>query len=482
MALSFGGIASGLPPNIVEMIMKAERRPLALIENNKKNQEAKLELMKELRGYVTGLNGVAGALRSFAALRELKARSSNESILSVTVDKERAKPGVYTLKVEQLAKKASAISNPFPDKDETEVGIGYIVFDVEGEEQEVFIGEDNNTLEGIANSINTAGLPVRASVVLNETTEDEEAVENYHLIIATENEGANQEFNFPNFYFLDGDHDFYFENEAESQNGRIVLDGFPITIRGNKLTQIIPGATVNLLDADPNKNVSIIIEEDIEAVADKVGSFVEETNKMLGFFEKQFAVDAESDTSKMLSGDSGLQTLQYHIRRTLQDGLPQAVGDEQKVQRLSDVGITFNRGGMLEYDRKKFLAAANENFKGVSDVFSANDSVENEDGDMVKREGIAVKLTDKFRHILYGDGFIAMKEKGLKERIRNFDKQIDSAERRFQDREKQLKQKFANLEASMSKLKAQQSSMAAAIGGGGGGPSAMFAGKMTGSP
>lgn len=478
MPLSFGGISSGLPPNIVDMIMQAERRPLKLIEDNKKNQEAKLELVKELRGYVTQLNTTSSALRSFAALRELKARSSNESILSVTVDKERAKPGVYTMKVEQLAKKASAISNSFPDKDYTEVGIGYLTFDVEGEEQEIFIGEDNNTLEGIAATINAAELPVRASVVLNETVEDDETIEGYNLIIATENEGANQEFNFPNFYFMDGDQDFYFENEANSQNGRIVLDGFPITIRGNKLTQIIPGATINLLDADPNKNVSVIIEEDIEAVADKVSAFVEETNSMLGFFEKQFAVDAESDTSKMLSGDSGLQSLQYQLRKTLQDGI---IDNEGKRQGLSAIGITFNRGGMLEFDRKQFLASANENFKLCSDIFSVNDYIENEDGDKVKREGVAVKLTDKFRNILYGNGFIAMKEKGLKERIRNFDKQIDSAERRFKDREVQLKNKFANLEASMAKLKAQQSSMAAAIGGApSAGPGSMFAGKMVG--
>ena len=105
MSLSFGGLASGLPPNLVDIIIKSERKPIELIEENKSRQESRLALLGQLKTSVSSLNSTLSTMTSFSSLRELAARSSDESILSVTVDKERAKTGVYTLQVEQLAKR-----------------------------------------------------------------------------------------------------------------------------------------------------------------------------------------------------------------------------------------------------------------------------------------------------------------------------------------------------------------------------------------
>jgi len=407
MAISFGGMASGLPPNIVDMIIQADRKPIDLIQNNKANQENKLKLLGELKNNIIDLNTTLGSMASFASLRELKARSSSEDILTVTVDKKEAKPGIYTLKVEQLAKRASAITNGFPDKDKTEVGIGYIVFDVDGKEREIFIGEDNNTLEGIVAAIQGSGLPIRASIVHDEAA-DKDA--QYRLILATEGEGTENNFNFPNFYFMDGDIDFFIDDESLSQNGRIMLDGFPITTKSNKITQVVPGATINILDANPKKNVSIIIEEDIESVGEKVEAFVTKTNKVLDFFESQFAVNESTDTSKTLAGDTSLQTLQFAVRRMLQDTVPGLTGN---VKSLGDVGISFNRTGRLEFNKEKFSNAANNDFKGVSDLFSANHTYINDNGDTVKMEGVVTRLYERFKQVLYGDGIVSIKEKAF---------------------------------------------------------------------
>jgi flagellar hook-associated protein 2 len=469
-------MASGLPPNLVDMLIQAERKPIEVIEGNKANQEEKLKLVNELRTHIGGLGDITGNLKSFSTLRELKARASNEELLTVSVDKERAQPGVYTLQVEQLAKKASAMSNGFPDKDYTEVGIGWLEFEADGEEREIYIGEDNNTLEGVAGAINSSGLPVRASVVYDEGIEDED--ERYKLIIATNNEGANQQFNFSNFYFDDGDQELYFDKESAASNGIIVLDGFPISITSNKLTDIIPGATVNLLDAKAGKNVSVIIEEDIEAVGDKVDKFVEKSNDVFKFFEKQFNIDADTDTSKTLAGDSGLQSLQFTLRRMFQDAVP---GIEGRIKRFSDMGIMFGRGGILEFDKEKFLNAANEDFKGVSDVFGANRYYEDEEGEKKIMEGIASKLNTKSREVLYGNGLISLKAKGLKQRLRSYDQEIERHERRIVEKEKSLRRKFATLETTMSKLKAQQASMSKALGAMPSPSGGMFAGKMTAS-
>ena len=297
------------------------------------------------------------------------------------------------------------------------------------------------------------------------------------MILATDAEGADQEFNFPNFYFLDGDIDFYFENESESHNGRIVVDGFPVSVKSNKLKEIIPGATINLLDAHPKKNVSIIIEEDVMAVGDTVATFVEGTNKVLDFFESQFSVNETTDTSKTFAGDTSLQSLQYRIRRILQDTVPGLTG---KVRRLTDVGITFNRSGKIEFDRKKFLAAANEDFKSVSDLFSENRIYENEDGDSVKAQGVATRLYTLFKDVIFGNGILAIKEQALRQRVKTLDGQIERKERHLENRKNMLKKQFATLETTMSKMNAQRAQMTGQLGGMAQQTPGMLAGKFAG--
>ena len=50
--ISFGGMMSGLPPNIVEQIMAAERVPIQNMQNKKGNIEAKLNLVNDFESRV----------------------------------------------------------------------------------------------------------------------------------------------------------------------------------------------------------------------------------------------------------------------------------------------------------------------------------------------------------------------------------------------------------------------------------------------
>ena len=46
--ISFMGLASGLPPNLVDQLIEAERIPIKNIEKNKGKQENRLKLLQEL--------------------------------------------------------------------------------------------------------------------------------------------------------------------------------------------------------------------------------------------------------------------------------------------------------------------------------------------------------------------------------------------------------------------------------------------------
>ena len=46
--IRFSGMASGLPPNIVDQIMEAERVPVKTMENQKAKEDGKLKLVQDL--------------------------------------------------------------------------------------------------------------------------------------------------------------------------------------------------------------------------------------------------------------------------------------------------------------------------------------------------------------------------------------------------------------------------------------------------
>ena len=48
MAITIGGLSSGLPPNLVDQLVEAEKLPIKNIEKKKEKTTAKLNLVQEL--------------------------------------------------------------------------------------------------------------------------------------------------------------------------------------------------------------------------------------------------------------------------------------------------------------------------------------------------------------------------------------------------------------------------------------------------
>src|SRR5690606_31926832 len=137
------------------------------------------------------------------------------------VDKNLAETGAYQIEVVQLAGRSSMMSNGFPDPDESQVGVGYFSYELpNGEVKEVYISEEDSTLNGIANLINRQkGLNLNAIVVNDGVGEDGIGQENaWRLIVTHKEAGALNDAEFTDFYFLDGDEEFFLEKERMAQN------------------------------------------------------------------------------------------------------------------------------------------------------------------------------------------------------------------------------------------------------------------------
>ncbi len=455
MGIAFGSINSGLPKDIVKQIIEAEKIPLQKMEARKGKIENKKALLNDLIDRVKKLEGAVYANKGARSFREFNINISGEGI-KASVDKNVAEPGTYQIEVLQLAQKSSAISNGVADKDNTYTGVGYIQYELpDGTSKEIYIDEDHASLTGIAKLINKdADNGMRANVVDSGDGSDTP----WKLIITLEETGDLAKAQFPNLYLVDGEVDIWFDGEREAQDAKIKLDGFEIELPGNKTTELIPGVTIDLKKAAKGDEITLEITEDTAKMADKIDDLVANINQVIGFIKEQNRLDESSDTSQTLGGDITLQTLESRLRSSVFAGVPTEFGNF----RIGDLGLQFQKDGMLKLDKEKFQAKLDENIDLVNQVINGRYSIE---------EGKVDGFVDNIERLVKDamkipGGILSSRKSGLDSKIAQIDRRIDSTERRIKRKEENLKAKFARLEETISRIKTQGSGLAG-LGGGG---------------
>jgi flagellar hook-associated protein 2 len=450
--ITLGGMGSGLPPNIVDQLMDAERIPVKKMEAQKGKQENRLKLVTELETKLNGITGSIGALASTHGFTDMKLNSGDANIIGGTVDPNQAMTGNWNIEVEELAQKAAALTNGFPDKDKTQIGVGYFRFNTPDGTKEVYINGDNNTLQGAANAINRSGLGVKATVIDDRSDPDAP----FRLMITGDSVGGDHAVGYPTLYFLDGDQDLYFDKERPAKNGKVKVDGFEFQVGDNTVKDVIPGVTLDLKQASPGRTVNVTVQEDKEVVSGKVKTFVDGVNAVLGFIQQQNALTKDTDTSSTLGGDSLLRSVENRLRSLVQN--PQ-YGVGGSINRLAQLGIQFNRQGTLEFDEKKFN---NTLASKTADVqrFLAGNGFSSGFIPSLKRD-ISTLLNTAY-------GPVAIRKRALQDRISQMDEQIANKERQLAKKEEILRNKFAKLDETMSRMKGQMGQLSA-IGMAGGG-------------
>lgn len=448
--ITFSGMASGLPPNLVDQLIEAERIPVKQMEARKAKSENRLDLVNDLESRLTKMRDTLGQLASVKGFKDMVVASGDENIVSGTADPDNVKTGSWGLEVVRLPQHAAAMTNGFPDKDKAQIGTGYFRFKTPQGRKDVFIDGKNNTLEGAARAINAANVGVRASVI-----KDGDGPKPYKLLLSAGGNGEKKNISYPRLYFLDGDQDIYFEGSKEAQNGLIKVDGMEIEITDTTLNDLIPGVTLELKQAAPGRQVSLTVKEDAEAVRGRISEFVESANKVLSFIQQQNALSEKSDTTSTLGGDSILRTIESRLRTLIQNPI---MGVEGPITRLSQLGVQFNRNGTLDFSQDVFDKQLKQDPAAVKNFFTGDGAT----------TGFVQRLRETVGTFLDGGfGVIANRKRGLQENIRQIDSRIESKERALANREVQLRKKFAAMEETVAKMKSQGAALGQMGSGGG---------------
>ncbi len=446
--IRINGLASGLPPNLVDQVIEAERVPVKQMQDKKAKIEDKVKLVGDLETKINDIGKNLSSLMGRKGFVDKKFNSGFPDVISGTLDPELAEPGQWNLEVVQLATKPSVSSNGFPDKDETTIGAGYIRFiDTKGNQQEVYIDEENSTLEKVAAKINDSNSGVRA-IVVNDRSDK---TDSYKIELSGLKTGDDNEIEYPVVYMLDGKQDFQFVENNKAKNAIYKLDGHQYENADNMITDLLPGVTLDLKQAKPGQPIRVNVSENFDVISDKVKTFVDSYNAALGFIQTQNKLTEGKDGVPHLGplgGDGMLRMTESRLRSIIQT--PQFT--ESDIQRVLELGIEFNKNGTLEFQQDKFKKILSADPMRVVKFLRGN----------LIDKGFLPTMTKSLREITDSSvGLVGSRKKSYQANSAQIDKNIERKEKTLARREEQLRKQFADMEGAMSKIQGQGASMGA---------------------
>ncbi len=449
--ISFGGLASGLDTKaIISALVALEERPIRQLESKRTSLNKQKSLFGDLKGLLDKLSTAAKALQKTTDFLAMKASSDKEDILTASASNS-ATPGTTKLRVERLAS-AQVNSTTGSASPTASLGNGPMEFDIDigGSPQTIVVNDP--TLQSIAAAINDAALGVRADVVDTGNTANGGA-NRYQLVVRATETGSAGAFsissdplsNTPAFNALIAD--LGANVRTAGQDAKLILDGgIEVYRASNTIADVITGVTLDLKAADLTKEVVVTVTTDAEATSKKVEAFVEAYNKVVDFFAEQSKVDSEGKASGPLFGDVTLRSIRTSLRG-IAGSQVSGTGNEA-YQLLSQLGVTSDTQGKLTFNRSKFEEALAADENAVAAVFTD------------ATNGIAIRLENQIK--LYTDsveGLIKTRTEGFDRQVKNTTDRITQAERRLENYQKQLEQKYANLESLLSRLQGQGSGL-----------------------
>ncbi|UCF67830.1 MAG: flagellar filament capping protein FliD [Acidobacteriota bacterium] len=345
-SIAFGqGLASGLDfRSIVNAILEAERFPTRALQRRIDSFTAARDRVQELSDLLTSFNGSLEDLKSSSTIGGKTATLSDaEAGLSVSVNPS-ADVGSYSIEVTQLAQAHRIRSDGFTDRYSPLVGDGTITIQSGDNELitiDVSADNGNNSLQAIADAINTADEGVVASII-NDGTSD-------ILIVRAENTGADNSLTITdttNLNLTDP------ANELQAaQDAELTVDGVDITSASNTVGGAIKGVTLTLMETTIGA-VTLTIGEDVDGAKQALRDFVEAYNEVSEYFDRQFGT-AEFQRASGLAGNTLVRNVQRQIQGLLTGrvtGIP-----EGNIDTLAELGIVVADGtGRLEFEESTF--------------------------------------------------------------------------------------------------------------------------------
>lgn len=455
MALSSQGIGSGLDVNsIVTQLLAIEKRPLQQLQTKATTLQSQLSLYGTVKSQAAILGDAAAALATSAAWSVQKASSANSSAVGVALAATSTATS-FSVQVQQLAVTQSAASmgvvvgaavgatGTLTIQGGSWAGAPSALGFSANAAPSVDVSIDAaDTTTTIASKINAANAGVTATVLRDGANE--------RLVIRSNTSGEAGGFSITSAgdaglaqFEVTGTVDSTDSTPSSgmfmsqvAQDALVEINGVEVASTSNKLTDIVPGVTLQLSQVTVAP-VEISIENDLDAIKKSIQAFADAYNTMSQTLSSATKYDAGSKTSGPLQGDSTTVGLQTALRSLFGSS---SVGST--FSRLSDIGLERQTDGTLKVNATK-LTSATGNLDNLKKLFTTDNSD-------AATNGFGLKVRDFARGLVMFDGRVSNKTTALQGAIsRNSDEQ-DRVNDRVARVEIGLRQQYATLDKQMA--------------------------------
>lgn len=459
---------------IVSQLMKVERQPIDKLQAKEVSYQAKLTSYGVVKGALSSFETAVKSLNSTTKFQSLKATSSDDTVFSASTTS-IASAGTYSLEVTSLAKAQNLIADGRATTTDaiggatdttvtfdfgTVSGGSFTAYNPDTEPEtggtysgasfasngkgaySVTIKNGNNTLEGIRDAINEAGIGVTATII-----NDGDAVAPYRLVLSSDSLGASNSMRIA----VSGDavigsllaHDpegAGIQNLAETvaaTNANLKVNGVAVSKDSNSVSDVIHGVTLNLLKETATP-VKLTVARDTSTISTSVASLVKAYNDLAEIFKTETSYDATAQKGATLQGDFTIRNLQAQLRSILGSAVS---GTSGALNTLSDIGVSFKRDGTLELNQAKLDTAMKDNFADIAILFSSDN-------------GYLTTLNTFTASVLASDGTLANRTNGIGKTIADMSDRRAEMETRLLMIEKRYRAQFTNLDAMLSSMNA----------------------------
>ncbi len=357
VGLSFGSPTSGAGFDVSTTVASIVGN-LQNIETPWKTQLTSLQAqdtaISSLGTLMSNLSNDLSQLTDFTGIMAQKTGSSSDTnVLQLTAATSSAVAGTHTVVVNNLALTSSGYLNPISKS--TDTLSGSITLQAgSGTAQTITLDSTNNTLSGLAKTINSSGVGITASVLTDSAGS--------RLSLVSGTAGASGNITISANSIVDSsslNSALGYNKTVTGKDASMTVDGVDLTSSSNTVSNLIPGLTFQLLapsTKEPDgtlEQVQVIIGNDNSAVESTIKALVSDYNALVSATSTQDGMDS-SGNPEPLFGSPTLSLLQQQLLSGLNmqnpNGNLDAVGANTGTTLTGSLSIKVAGGFALNYD------------------------------------------------------------------------------------------------------------------------------------
>ena len=433
---SVDGLISGMQTSsIIQQLMQLERQPVTRLESRKSTADKAITALQGLNAKFLAIADLAKKLSTSTGFSPMKSTISAPNAVGVSVAEGTA-PTSIAFKIKSVVASHQVYSAQTYAAPTTQVAapgrpitFGYTAAD--GTAATLDITNHDGTLQGIADAINgNPAVPVTARLVKTSDAGD------YRLELSAKTTGAKSAFTVSGIGDPPNIPDMTFNVATQASDAEILLgsSGTPLSITSgsNTLTNVVPGVTLTLKQADVNTTITVDVSRDTSAVSAEVEKLIATANEFLKEAKTLTAYDPTTKKAGLLQGNRTI--------RDLQSAVLQAVSTAVGGQTAASAGIELNRDGTLKFDKTKFENAYNADPTAVAAVFYGPAGLEGLAQRLVAVSESATKSTT---------GLLTIAIESRRNEIKRIDESIKVWDVRLTRKEAVLRRQYAALEQAL---------------------------------